>query len=218
MVQPGTVIENKPLLEEIYRCISYNDLAALKSILMNGWGTDRNINLIEMKDARLFTVLAYACYKNFEEIFMLLFNHALDKNLNGLRNFEEKSEVLADWANTPTDEEFTALHFATYHGNYTLIKFLIDNAKADINKRNKFGSTVLHIAAQGDQALPLYYFHKVCGMDINLRDNRLSTPLHWACYSKSEVALNYLLPMNPDLNAKDQKGYTPLHLAVKSVE
>ena len=150
MVQPGTVIENKPLVEEIYRCISYNDLAALKAILVNGWGTDRDINLIVMKDARLFTVLAYACYKNFEEIFMLLFNHALDKNLKGLRNFEEKSEVLADWANTPTDEEFTALHFATYHGNYTLIKFLIDNAKADINKRNKFGSTVLHIAAQGD--------------------------------------------------------------------
>ena len=218
MIQPGTVVENKPLLEEIYRCISYNDLAALKVILVNGWGSDRDINLIEMKDARLFTVLAYACYKNFEEIFMLLFNHALDRNLKGVRHFEEKSQVLADWANTPTDEEFTALHFATYHGNYALIKFLIDNAKADINKRNKFGSTVLHIAAQGDQALPLYYFHKVCGMDINLRDNRLSTPLHWACYSKSEVALNYLLPMNPDLNAKDQKGYTPLHLAVKSVE
>lgn len=32
------------------------------------------------------------------------------------------------------------------------------------------------------------------------------------------MALNYLLSMNPDLNAKDQKGYTPLHLAVKSVE
>ena len=55
-------------------------------------------------------------------------------------------------------------------------------------------------------------------MDINIRDNRLSTPLHWACYSKSEVALNYLLSMNPDLNAQDQKGFTPLHLAVKSVE
>ena len=55
-------------------------------------------------------------------------------------------------------------------------------------------------------------------MDINIRDNRLSTPLHWACYSMSEIALNYLLTMNPDLNAKDQKGFTPLHLAVKSVE
>lgn len=55
-------------------------------------------------------------------------------------------------------------------------------------------------------------------MDINVRDNRMSTPLHWACYSKSEVALNYLLSMNPDLDSKDQKGFTPLHLAVKSVE
>ena len=76
---------------------------------------------------------------------------------------------------------------------------------------------MLHIAAQGDQALPIYYF-KQKGMDINIRDNRQSTPLHWACYSKSEVALNYLLSMEPDLNAKDQKGFTPLHLAVKSVE
>lgn len=55
-------------------------------------------------------------------------------------------------------------------------------------------------------------------MDINIRDNRQSTPLHWACYSRSEVALNYILAMNPDLEAKDQKGFTALHLAVKSVE
>lgn len=54
-------------------------------------------------------------------------------------------------------------------------------------------------------------------MDINIRDNRESTPLHWACYSMSEIALNYLLTMNPDLDAADQKGFTPLHLAVKSV-
>jgi ankyrin repeat protein len=77
---------------------------------------------------------------------------------------------------------------------------LIETAKADIYKKNKFGSSVLHIAAQGDQALPIYYFYSL-GMDINVRDNRQSTPLHWACYSKSEIALNYLLAMNPDINA-----------------
>jgi ankyrin repeat protein len=55
-------------------------------------------------------------------------------------------------------------------------------------------------------------------MDINARDQRLSTPLHWACYSRSEIALNYLLSMAPDMEARDQKGFTPLHLAVKSVE
>ena len=26
MVQPGTIIENKPVTEEVYRCISYNDV------------------------------------------------------------------------------------------------------------------------------------------------------------------------------------------------
>jgi len=49
-------------------------------------------------------------------------------------------------------------------------------------------------------------------------DNRASTPLHWACYSKSEVALVYLLSYVTRLDDQDIEGYTPLHLAVKSVE
>lgn len=49
-------------------------------------------------------------------------------------------------------------------------------------------------------------------------DNRDSTPLHWACYSKSEVALVYLLSYVEVLDDQDVEGYTPLHLAVKSVE
>mmetsp|Transcript_15391 Transcript_15391/g.10778 ORF Transcript_15391/g.10778 Transcript_15391/m.10778 type:complete len:85 (+) Transcript_15391:1-255(+) len=54
-------------------------------------------------------------------------------------------------------------------------------------------------------------------MDINFQDYRGSTPLHWACYSRSEFALNYLLSMNPNMELKDLQGYTPLHLAIKSV-
>ena len=55
-------------------------------------------------------------------------------------------------------------------------------------------------------------------MDLKSRDNRGSTPLHWACYSKSEIALNYILSWITDLEDQDTEGYTPLHLAVKSVE
>jgi ankyrin repeat protein len=58
-----------------------------------------------------------------------------------------KKKILSEWANSPTDEGFTALHFATYHGNYSLIKFLIEEASADFHKRNKFGSSMLHVAA-----------------------------------------------------------------------
>mmetsp|Transcript_24638 Transcript_24638/g.29007 ORF Transcript_24638/g.29007 Transcript_24638/m.29007 type:complete len:85 (+) Transcript_24638:233-487(+) len=54
-------------------------------------------------------------------------------------------------------------------------------------------------------------------MDINDADNRGSTPLHWACYSKSEFALSYILSMGPDLEIADQNGLTPLHLAVRAV-
>lgn len=142
LVQPGTIIENKPLNEEVYRCISHGDISSLKDLLLK-----QDVDVIEMRDARKFTVLSFACYKNNEECFMILYNHGLDKNLSDIRTFSDKNKVLSDWANTPTDEEFTALHFATYHGNYNLIKFLIDNAQADITKKNKFGSTVLHIAA-----------------------------------------------------------------------
>ena len=123
MVQPGTIIENNPLYEEVFRCISYSDVSSLKDLLQR-----EEVNVIEMRDARRFTVLSFSCYKNNEECFMILYNHALDRNLSDVRSFENKNKVLSDWANFPTDEEFTALHFATYHGNYNLIKFLIDNA------------------------------------------------------------------------------------------
>lgn len=47
----------------------------------------------------------------------------------------------------------------------------------------------------------------------------MSTPIHWAIYSKSEVSMAYLLAWDQSLcNDKDSEGYTPLHLAVKSVE
>jgi len=54
-------------------------------------------------------------------------------------------------------------------------------------------------------------------MSLEDTDNRGSTPLHWSCYSKSEFALSYILALNPNLESKDIGGFTPLHLAIKSV-
>lgn len=98
-----------------------------------------------------------------------------------------------------------------------LIKLLIRHG-ADINAKNKFGINMLHVAAQGDQPISLYYF-KNKGLDLHSRDDRESTPLHWATYSKSEIALCYLLAwLDGNFEDQDVEGYTPLHLAVKSVE
>lgn len=56
------------------------------------------------------------------------------------------------------------------------------------------------------------------GLDINTPDRRGSTPLHWACFRQSEIALGYLLAWNPKLDAQDVDGLAPLHLAVRFVD
>ena len=78
---------------------------------------------------------------------------------------------------------------------------------------------MLHIAAQGDQPVTLYYFHRTLSVPIERKDNRGSTPLHWACFSKSELAALYILSWTElwQLSIQDVDGYTPLHLAIKSV-
>ena len=56
------------------------------------------------------------------------------------------------------------------------------------------------------------------GLNINSRDKRDSTPLHWAAFAGAELALSYIVSWNCDINSIDAKGLTPLHLAVKSSE
>ena len=46
-----------------------------------------------------------------------------------------------------TLDHFTALHFATRHGNYIILMLLVEKAGADVSIKNKYGSTCLHIAA-----------------------------------------------------------------------
>ncbi len=42
--------------------------------------------------------------------------------------------------------------------------------------------------------------------------------MHWAAFSGAELSLSYILAWDADVNAKDSKGLSPLHLAVKSSE
>ena len=53
-------------------------------------------------------------------------------------------------------------------------------------------------------------------MSPTCTDKWLSTPLHRACYSGAELAVNYLCAWIENLNMKDYHGYTPLHISVWS--
>jgi len=56
--------------------------------------------------------------------------------------------TLRDWINQPSkgEEGFTCLHFATFHGNMKLIKYLVSKG-ADITAKNKQAINMLHVAA-----------------------------------------------------------------------
>lgn len=127
-------------------------------------------------------------------------------------------EALSDWINRPSrgDEGFYPLHFASFHGNVKLIKLLVKSG-AIIHAKNLQGINMLHVAAQGDQAYSLTFF-KQKRLNLQDQDGELSTPLHWACFAGSDTAIYYLLAWGVDVNAKDNVGNTPLHLAVKSAE
>lgn len=60
----------------------------------------------------------------------------------------------------------------------------------------------------------IHYFYKNYNFDVNDRDFKNSSALHWAAYLNKEVALTYLLAWGANVNAQDAEMNTPLHLSV----
>lgn len=52
--------------------------------------------------------------------------------------------------------------------------------------------TVLHLAAQGDKPATFLHLHPK-KLNVNQKDDKLSTPLHWASFAGSEKIVDYLL-------------------------
>ena len=142
-----------------------------------------DIKITDLVDAQGFTLLHMAIFKNKTNIMEALLEEAKGQ----LMQYE-----VANWVNQKTfKDKFTAIHYASFRGNIAACNALVDNG-ADINAKNQYGLNVMHIVAQGDQPISLFYF-KQLNIDLTSRDNRGSTPLHWACFQNSEIALLYLL-------------------------
>ena len=58
------------------------------------------------------------------------------------------------------EEGFTALHFASFHGNIRIIKLLVKHG-ANVFVQNKQDINLLHVAAQGDQPISIFYFKEL---------------------------------------------------------
>jgi len=111
-------------------------------------------------------------------------------------------------------KDTSPLWLACYHGLIEVVHPLLDNG-ADPNFMSN-GASSLHVAAARGLV-------EVCdiicsfprGVNVNVRSDRLGTPLHVAVSRGHKYVLECLLKYSPDLSLTNRFGETPLHIACR---
>jgi len=115
--------------------------------------------------------------------------------------------------NANTKSGATLLHQAAMKGNVTMVRFLLEQQKLDLESRSTFGTTPLQEAcAQGFETIVRLLIGN--GAQVNTRDNDGLTPLHTTCssanaYPNRAAIVKILVEAGADANAKSTGN--PLH-------
>jgi ankyrin repeat protein len=168
----------------------------------------RNGADINFRDHDLSTLLCIACQEGRLDAVQWLFNHGADINVRreGLR---------------------TPVHIAATNRRPQVLKMLIEH-NADIHVRSIFGYSPLHLAASSTvperdhvDVMQVLLDH---GADPNALDDDNSTPLHHSSWwQNGNIAsrkgtvegTRLLLKYGAIIDAEDNKGRTPLQLALE---
>ena len=118
----------------------------------------------------------------------------------------------------------TPLHIACRSSNDSIVKYLIDERRADVNIRNDNGDTVLHLAVShtyGYFSHEMHEFHTefvsyltTHQCDPTIKNMEKELPFHIACRRQCLEVVRLVSPDIPSLNdSATSLGNTPLHEA-----
>lgn len=121
-----------------------------------------------------------------------------------------RNDVTEDAPPTPIDPGLAALIAAVRTGSKSRVQPLITANRELVKAGDAAGSTLLHHAA-GFGSLDTITLLLDAGADVNAKNRRGSTPLHWAIDNEAKVRL--LIAKGANVNLKQVEGRTPLYQA-----
>lgn len=125
------------------------------------------------------------------------------------------------WANqvSLTDDKWTALHLACKDSeDHRIFMYILKDLKADPFIKNIKGVSLMHMAATWDNTYLITYLRDKVNMSIQELDFKGNTPLFYSCSHGSEWAAFWLIGFGADVNAKNLKDDTPLHMICNNPE
>jgi ankyrin repeat protein len=142
--------------------------------------------------------------------------------------FKVLIETLGCDVNAQDEYNNTPLHLAFHDfdpeegGDMRVLTYLLTQKDVNIHIKNNYGHTLLHIACQRINDLPLDVFKlliETMGCDVNVQDENKYVPLHLALrlfnpHQGDVTILTYLFSHKSiNFNTNDEKGRNSLHLA-----